>query len=568
MKEVRAGLQCTGMNAGKLLCAGALLVSAGCVTEPGDLGAASGTSGGESEGEASESGEPSGGETGAMSSTSVDTVGSSSGAGEETGSTGDPVDTECELDVGAGLQRAMTSRQFEHAVQDVFGVSVEVSLSGQAPFDAQPTISPLDQAAIDVAAADAAAAFEVPECEGDATACAQSFIDDVAPVALRGLANHDALLATYEEAASYEDGIRAVVEAMISDPAFADVSPTGTMDGDLLQLDGVSVATRLALLMWNSVPDAELLDAADSLLTEGGIDAELPRMFDDPRYARAQGDLYLLLTDLEPLQGMDRGQVDDSWSGATADAMLEEQRRFVSDLAQDADATLGDLLTSSSTYVNAELAALYGDDLQTPVPGGSSWGPAELDPSRRAGILTQLGFLARHSRNVSTDWYQPPTTRGEGINAAFSCFDIPPPPPEIDPPVVDIVDRPTWEEGVEHVGDCAGCHALTDPQGHAFGNYDGLGRWFESGNALTGVMSGLDIEFDNAVDLSAQLAQHQDVRMCIATRHFQFALRRDDDARDVCTIEAMAEAFDESGGNLRALVEATATAETFTQARP
>lgn len=567
MKELEGRLQCRGMNAGKLLCAGALLVSAGCVTDPGDLGAVGGTSGGGTSGEVSESGDAPASQTGEVSTTSVDPVESSSSDGEESGSTGQPVE-QCELDVGEGVARAMTGRQFEHAVQDLFSVIVEVEFGGGAPFDAQAAHSLEDQAAIGVAAAEAAAAFDVPECEGDATACAQSFIGDVAPIALRGQANHDALLATYEEAGSHEDGIRAVVEAMISDPAFADVSPTGTMDGDLLQLDGVSVATRLALLMWNSVPDAALLDAAESLTEDGGIEAELPRMFDDPRYARAQGDLYMLLTDLEQLETVDRSEVDESWSAATAAAMLEEQRRFVSDLAGDADATLGDLLTSSSTSVNAELAALYGDDLQTPVPGGGSWGPAELDPSRRAGILTQLGFLARHSRNVSTDWYQPPTTRGEGINDAISCFEIPPPPDDIDPPLVDLVDRQTWEEGVENVGDCAGCHALTDPQGHAFGNYDGLGRWFESGNALDGMMNVLEIEFENAVDLAAQLAEHEDVRVCVATRHFQFALRRNNEDRDDCTIEALVEAFDESGGNLRALVEAVATAETFVLARP
>lgn len=567
MKELEAGLQCRGMNAGKLLCAGALLVSAGCVTDPGDLGAVSGTSGGGTSGAGSESGDAPATQTGEASTTSVDSIGSSSSDGEESGSTGEPIDPQCELDVGEGVARAMTGRQFEHAVADLFGVDVEVEFGGGAPFDAQMTLSLEDQAAIGVAAAEAAAAFEVPTCEGDETACAQAFIDEVAPVALRGQANHDALLATYAEAASHDAGIRAVVETMISDLAFSDVSPTGTMEGELLQLDGVSVATRLALLMWNSVPDAELIDAADSLLEDGGIEAQLARMFDDPRYARAQGDLYLLLTDIERLETMERDQVDASWSGATAAAMLEEQRRFVSDLAEDADATLGDLLTSSSTSVNAELAALYGDDLQTPAPGGSSWGPAELDPSHRGGILTQLAFLARHSRNVSTDWYQPPTTRGEGINEAISCFDIPPPPPGIDPPVGDIVDRETWEEGVENVLDCAGCHALTDPHGHAFGNYDGLGRWFESGNALDGVMNGLEIEFENAVDLSAQLADHDDVRVCIATRHFQFALRRHNEARDDCTIEALVEAFDESGGNLRALVEAVATAETFVLAR-
>ena len=568
MKELERRLQCGGMNAGKLLCAGALLVSAGCVTDPGDLGAVSGTSGGGTGGEASESGDAPTSETATTSATSVDPEGSSSSGEGEESSTGEPVDPACELDVGEGLARAMTGRQFEHAVEDLFGVEVDVEFQGTAPFDAHDTVGPVAQMEIDAAAQVAAAAFEVPPCGGDPSDCGQSFIDEYAPVVLRGQADHDALLATYESAASYDEGIRAVVETMISDPAFADVSPTGEMNGEFLELDGASVATRLALLMWNSVPDAQLLAAADSLLEEGGIEAELPRMFDDPRYTRAQGDLYMLLTDVEALLELERDNVDASWSETTAPSMLEEQRRFIGDLSSNSDSTLGDLLTSSSTYVNAELAALYGDDLQTPVPGGNSWGPGELDPARRGGILTQLAFVARHSNNLPADGYQPPTHRGKGLNEAVSCFDIPPPPPDVAPELVDLIDRPTWEEQVEGAAKCAGCHAVTDPHGHAYGNYDGLGRWFESGNALDGTFPVLDIEFEDAVDLSAQLAEHEQVRTCVVTRHFQFALRRSDEARDACTIEQTTEAFNESGGNLRALVEATATAETFVLARP
>lgn len=568
MTEQGHRLQCAGMNAGKLLVAGALLVSAGCVTDPGDLGAVSGTSGGGTDGqEGPTSADTSAGETG-QPDTTLDPAGSSSSGGGEESSTGATVVPDCELDVGEGSVRAMTGRQFEHAVQDVFGVEVEVEFGGGGPFGGRPTISPEEQAEIDVAAGVAAATFDVPLCGGDPMACAQSFIDEYAPLALRGQADHDALLDTYDAAASHDAGIRAVVAALISDPAFADVSATGELVDGVLQLDGVSVATRLALLMWNSVPDAALLDAAESLLEDGGIEAELPRLFADPRYARAQADLYALMTDVERLGELDRSDVDASWSEDMASSMVEEQRRFIEALSSDPDATLSDLLTSGSTFVNAELAALYGDDLQTPPPAGDAWGPAELDPQRRGGILTQLGFIARHSNNVSTDGYQPPTNRGVGLGRMFACLPVPPPPDDVGPPLADVVDRESWQEGVEEPAKCAGCHSITDPPGHAFGNYDGLGRWFESGDALDAVSAVLDLEFEDAVDLSAQLSEHEQVRTCMATRHIEFALRRYTEARDECTIEAMVDAFDASGGNLRALVEATATAESFVLARP
>lgn len=566
MKELGRSLQCRGMNAGKLLCAGALLVGAGCVTDPGDLGAVSGSSGGDSESGASDSGEVSASGTGATSTT-VDPTDASSSGGEETGTTGDPIEPECEVDIAAGLERVMTRDQFQNALEDLFAVRVDVDIRLSAYFDGVEAYSDSDLTGIDDAAASTAAAFEVPACAVEPSDCAAAFIDEYAPVVLRGQGDHDALMSVYEGEASHEEGIRAVVESMITDPAFSDLSPTGDMDGDFIVLDGVSLATRLSLLMWNTVPDAALLASADALLEEGGIAAALPPMFNDPRYSRAQADLYRILTEVDDLPGVDRSNVDASWSEETAAAMIEEQRRFVDGLAIDPAATISDLLTSSSTSVNGELAALYGDDLQTPAPGGASWGPAELDPSRRGGILTQLGFITRHSGNTPTDGYEVPTHRGLAVSESLGCLLLPPPPPDEPEPIGDVFDRESWEAEVEGMASCAGCHSQMDPHGHAYGHYDGLGRWHESGNAVAGTHPSTELEFADAVDLSAQLAEHEDVRACMATQHFRFAMRREETDADACTIAGITGAFNESGGNLRALVEAIATADAFRLAR-
>lgn len=411
------------MNPAKNLSCGLLLLSAGCLTSPGELGAVGGSSGGaESESDASTT--PSettevGGETGGTGTTGeVPTTGAESG--EE--STGEPIDPP-QCGVGSGLQRRLTSTQVEHAVADLFGVAVEVQFDDEPiPFESAESLSEADSLSLAMIAATVAEEFAVPVCGGDESTCAQEFLDSYVPLVLRGQASVDAFTPIYEEVGEYQAGIRAVVGAMLTHPAFIDLTPTGTDEGGLVALDANSLATRLALLTWNSVPDAQRLDAAEGLLEPGGVEAQLASMLDDPRYGRAQADLYSAMTGVRSLPSEDRSTVYGGWSDSVGASMVEEQRRFVTDHVGDADASLEDLLTSSSTFVNADVAALYGVDLQTPAPVGDGWAPGELDPARRAGLLTQLGMIAGGSYNRPAEDYRTPVPRGLSVLSTFFCL--------------------------------------------------------------------------------------------------------------------------------------------------
>lgn|GEM_PF-2129408 len=566
MKVLRRCLQCGGMNAPKLVAAGLLLVATGCVTSAGDLGAmGESSSAGESGGAASsEGGETSGGQPGGSSG--VATSGSTSGAGEES-STGEPSDPP-ECGAGSGFQRRLTSTQFEHAVEDLFGVVVQVNLdAGFIPFEVGEEVSIEDSVEISMAAGTVAAQFDVPACAGSFDDCGDDFIGTWAPIVLRG--GHaealDTLNEVYATADTYEQGARAVVEAMINHPAFADLTPTGSQEDGVLVLDGNAVATRLALLVWNSVPDAALLATADTLTSAEGIESELGRLLDDPRFGRAQADLYRAMTGVDRLRSIDRSEIYPEWSGALAESMIEEQRRFVTNAVTANDASLGTLLGDSSTFVDASLAALYGDDLQTPAPIGNAWGPGELDPQRRGGLLTQLGFITATSGNWPVETYRPPTLRGFRVLDAFACRLVPPPPAdlEIDPPDGGPIDtREAWDASLS-APECSACHDLTDPLGHAFGYYDSVGRWDPTEDSTSATHALLDVEFEDAVDLGAVLAESDAVLDCVAERYYMFAFRHVADDADACTVAEVQQAFADSGGNLRAAVQAIATSNAF-----
>ena len=130
-----------------------------------------------------------------------------------------------------------------------------------------------------------------------------------------------------------------------------------------------------------------------------------------------------------------------------------------------------------------------------------------------------------------------------------------------------MTNRETWEAYISDPA-CAGCHVLFDNYGYAYGDYDGLGRWDASPDSTAATDPTTGASFDGAVELGEALAEAEEVQRCFAERHLEFALRRDVGDEDACTVDALLEVFTESGGNLRALVEATATSETFVLARP
>lgn len=558
------------MNPAKKFSCGLLLLSAGCLTAPGDLGAVGGSTG-SAESEADASTASSDGTGVGAETNDVGTTGEGPTTGEESGeepTTGEPDDPP-QCDVGAGLQRRLTSTQLEHAIADLFDVSVEVQLDdSDLPFESGTSLSEADTAALAEVAATVSEEFAVPVCGGDEDTCAQEFLDAYVPLVLRGQVSVEAFTPIYEDVGEYQAGIRAVVGALVLHPAFTDVTPTGSDDGGLVALDANSFATRLALLVWNSVPDASLLAAAEGLSEPGSVEAHVATMLADPRYGRAQADLYSSMTGVRFLPSQDRSTVYEAWSDSVAASLVEEQRRFVIDQVGDADASLGDLLTSNSTFVNTDVAALYGVDLQPPAPVGDGWVPAELDASRRGGLLTQLGMIAAASYDRPAEQYRVPVPRGVSVLRSFFCQQVPPPPPDIKPsPSGPIESRDDWEAFVG-APECAGCHTLFDPLGFAFGDYDGVGRWDPRGDATNATHSMLADEFADALELGALLATSDDVRECVAEQYYRFALRRSLGDMDQCAVDAYAAAFTESDGNLHSLVQAIATSDAFRFARP
>jgi hypothetical protein len=491
--------------------------------------------------------------------------------------------------------RRLTREEYEHSLRDVLGE--RKPHAERFPHDEavagfeNNTIAPVTDLAVqryaDVAEEVAGRAkervgqlapCEVPE---GSEVCLGRFFDTVGrrlyrrPLSEVERGSLGAVYSKKARAAGHAEGVRLVLEVMLQSPTFLyRVEPMASTRDAVRSLDGYEVATRLAFFLWTAPPDDALLDdaAAGRLATADGVARAAERMLADPRSAEGLVSFHRQWLGLRELETESKG----STSPTLARAMLDETARFVVHAASQPGDDLRTLLTARTSFIDEELAKLYGVELPGPGAspsrrsgsGGAAFVRVELPSSQRAGILTHASVLAAHSSASQTA----PILRGKFLRERLLCQEIPPPPPGtvITPPAVD-PKVPTKKRFEQHRTNrsCSGCHRLMDPVGFGFEHYDALGAWRErdgdfavdATSALTGTAD-VDGPFDGAIELVERLAGSSEVRRCYARQWFRFAIGRGEVESDAPSLDEVHSAFDRAGfdvdGLRRAIVRTPA----------
>jgi hypothetical protein len=482
--------------------------------------------------------------------------------------------------------RRLTHAEYDHAVRALLGTALEpardfpldLPAAGFASNRGDP-ISLLGveklMLAAEALAAEAAARLEtlVPcaPAQGDAT-CARQFFGDFARKAYRRTLSNEELeelaqlYAQGERDSGFAYGVQIVIERILQSPHFLyRIERTaGPPAGDVARLSGLSVADRLAAMIWHSIPDRELLDAAErgELDSAEGVAAQAERMLLDQRGTQGIVEFFNQWLDIEKLSTTEKDPaIYPAFSAEVRSGIWNETASFVNQIVRQGDARLETLFTSNLGLPSSALAPLYGV--------APSEVLAPLDPLVRFGMLTHPSVLAVHAHADQSS----PVKRGAFIRERVMCSPLPDPPPAVNdtPPVVS-PDATTRERFELHRADpaCASCHALIDPLGFAFERYDGMGVYrategslpIDTGGDLIGSWD-IDGPFQGAVDLAQRLASSDQVRDCMARQWLRYALRREErEETDACSLERLHQAFGESG-DLRALISALVQSDAF-----
>ncbi len=345
--------------------------------------------------------------------------------------------------------------------------------------------------------------------------------------------------AALQTANAFAGGMGLVIQTMLQSPHFLyRVESSASPDGPRIWLSGYELATRLSFAIWNTTPPRELLDAAGAgqLATPDGLKARAISMLSDPRAATTLARFHqqTFRTGVYGSQSKDQRFAFDST--VLAPALQEESRLFFADIVAQGGG-IREILTKPVAYVNEQTAPLYGVTGIT----GTQLQKVDLDPARRAGLLTQVGFLAQMANRTLTD----PVHRGLTVLRQVLCDDPDPPPPiEIKTPTVPpgVTTRETYEKATA----CGvGCHdTLINPPGFAFEHFDAVGRWRDDESGLPINVSGtfgarvgwsqevkrtnppIMLKFDGAVDLITQVADLDRTHECYARHLLEFVLAK------------------------------------------
>jgi hypothetical protein len=487
------------------------------------------------------------------------------------------------------LQR-LTRREYVNTVRDLFGdatlnPTLDDDPRGEFGFSEAPLVSSAtSQALYDDAQAIAAQVTGNsnmllgcdPATRGE-DACAADFIARFGRRAYRRTlpaSETTALMALYGSARKdlqygLKDAIRVVTAAMLQSPRFLYHWELGSdatsVKNGVVELGPFELASRLSYLLWSSMPDDQLLDAAQSgkLADDAGVAQQVTRMLASDKFKRGLQAFHTEWLDLDRVPGLSKdGKLFPEFNDGLKGAMVDETNRFVSSVFLDGDGRLATLLTSSS-FANAALAKLYG----LPPIKGDALQQVSLDPRQRAGLLTQGSVIAALSNPATTN----PARAGFMLLSKFMCGVIAPPPPgaatsfTMDP---TLTVRGNFER-IEKLPSCAGCHQVINPLGYAFEEFDAIGRYRTTDNKLPVDASGHlssaagDRTFGNAAELAALMADTPEVQSCVTQRWLRLALRRTDGADDRGSLDGALARARSSRFDLRELLQGIAGSRSF-----
>ncbi len=367
---------------------------------------------------------------------------------------------------------------------------------------------------------------------------------------------------------SFDTGIQFALERLLVSPQFLYRIERETTEAGAFAVSDVELASRLSFFLSSSIPDDELLAAAEtgSLRNPGVLRAQVQRLLADPRSEAMVTNFaaqWLFLRDVA-VKDPDIFLFPDHDVSLRA-ALERETELFVDSVFRSGGSVL-ELLTAKHTFVNERLAKHYG----IPHVQGSYFRRVDLGPdSRRAGLLGQGSILTVTSYAARTS----PVLRGKYVLDNLLASPPPPPPPDVPSlateDAADGAPLTLREAMIRHRANpaCASCHAKMDPIGFALEHFDAVGRWRDE-DAGAPIEAESELPDGSVVDgpegVQAMLTARPELFVSALTEKLMmYALGRNVQYYDAPAVRAVVRAAAERNYEFSAIVEGVVASVPF-----
>lgn len=258
------------------------------------------------------------------------------------------------------------------------------------------------------------------------------------------------------------------------------------------QPDDYTVASRLALYLWDSLPDASLREAASrgELTNPEAILSQARRMLNDRRAKAKLDEFFLHWLQLERAVNVDKdGEVFPEFDAALLADLRVSLQKFIDHVVWSEKSDYRELLQADYLFLNDRLCKVYG--VQTAAaeeaqdaqgkekegqPAGDDFQRVVLKDQPRSGVLTHPYLLTVLAYRDNTS----PIHRGVFLTRNVVGRQLKAPPNAIEFNDTHFDPTLTMREKVTlFTSDsaCMACHSTINALGFSLENFDGLGRF-------------------------------------------------------------------------------------------
>lgn len=380
----------------------------------------------------------------------------------------------------------------------------------------------------------------------------------------------DSLLiqAILEATPNEEEAIRQAVLVTLASPYFLYPTIDWQLPEQLRPSDDAIRASRLALVLWDSLPNRSLLEAGEKgwLGDEAAVRKRAQQMIDDPRAKTKLLDGLQEWLDLARWEEISKNQaVTPGFDQSLVGDLRQSLELFLEDIVESEASDFRQFFLADWSYTSQRLADFYGPAWQpTEAPPLSPLQPGRFArtaaDANRHGVLTHPLLLSAMAYADASS----PIHRGVFLTRHMLGRLLRPPTDAFSPLSPDLHPDLTTRQRVAlqtSPAECMTCHARINPLGFTLEGFDAVGRLRQTDGSHPVDASGgytdrqgQEQQFDGAADLAAYLATSDDSVRAFIRKMFLHFVKQPVGAYGENCLEQLETRFVESGYNVKQLI--------------
>ena len=319
------------------------------------------------------------------------------------------------------------------------------------------------------------------------------------------------------------------------------------------------VANRLATVMWDSIPDNKLLEAAEKneLQTRDLVAKAAWRMLYEGRTRQKLSEFFHHWLEMEKAsQAAKDGDVYPGFGRELIQSLKASIDLSLEDIVWSDTPDFRQLMLFDKIYIDQRMADFYGIEKST----DERFEKVSFESDRRSGILTHPYLMTGLAYYKNTS----PIHRGVFVAKNLLGRSLKPPPIDVEPLDEAFDPTMTTRERVAHQTkeiNCVGCHSVINPLGFSLENFDAVGRFRgkEKDKPIDSKTVYLtpkfeEVTFNGAKDLASYLVSSPEVHRNFIEQMFQHFVKQPIYAFGPNVLDQMEQNFVQSNYNVQRLI--------------